>query len=545
MARVAKDFTVDGLNSNTTIKIPVYESISNLNTKQVPGSILFNSGTNLFYGKTNNSFVPINGRNIGTFNTGVNPAGMDITPDNKFAYVANNNNYAIPGQDSVSILNLTTNLPQTTIFDPSFIEPYTVTINSTETKAYITNSGGFTVSVINIATNLVESIITGFDGPSGLVISKSGTTAYVNNYGATSGIFTGSINGNILTVTSVAQGIISVGMPITSNGVFVGSISGGVLTVTSIISGVIGVGSTITGSGVTPTTITSLGTGIGGTGTYNILLPQAVPSTTITSTQAPGFTLTSGTTIIGYGTAFGGGVGTYIVNLPQTVGSTTIGAVTPGVGSGNGNTVSVVNLNTNTITSSIAVGLAPAALAITPDGNFVFSANYVDGNPNTATLSKIQTSNNTVIATIGPFSPNGFSGPFAIKITPDGEKAYVTNFGSNNFFPFGTTISVVDLNLNIIIKTITLGIQPSGLAINKEGTKGLVSNYNTLYSNISQFTGLTAGQGTVNIIDLLTDTVIEPIISVGQSPSYIVITPNDSKALVSNYTSNTVNVLSL
>ncbi len=142
-----------------------------------------------------------------------------------------------------------------------------------------------------------------------------------------------------------------------------------------------------------------------------------------------------------------------------------------GVGSGNGTTVRVVDLTTNLIIGpAITVGQAPAALAITPDGAFVYSINYVDGNPGTGTVSVIQTSNNTVVATIP-----GFSGPFGIVITPDGRYAYVANFGSNNFEPVGTTVSVIDLSINTIVDTIPLGIQPSGIAITPDGKYVYVS----------------------------------------------------------------------
>ena len=67
-------------------------------------------------------------------------------------------------------------------------------------------------------------------------------------------------------------------------GVFTASISGTVMTVTSMDSGIILNGSTITGSGVTPgTTITSLGSGTGGVGTYNLSASQTVPSGILTA----------------------------------------------------------------------------------------------------------------------------------------------------------------------------------------------------------------------------------------------------------------------
>lgn len=320
-----------------------------------------------------------------------------MTPNNLFAYVANNNNDGIPGGDSVSVLNLTSNTVEQTIHDSSFNQPYTVTINAAGTKAYVTNSGSSTVTIIDLTTNTVAGTIGGFDGPSGLVITPDGNHAYVNNYGG------------------------------------------------------------------------------------------------------------------------------------------------PIAGSGNGTTVRVVDLNTNTIVGSpLTVGQAPSALAITPDGAYVYVVSYVDGNPGTGTISIIETSNNSVQEN----AMSGFFGPYAIAITPNGKYAYITNFGSNNFSPVGTTVSVVDLRSNTITATILVGIQPSGLAISPDGRLAYVSNYNTLYE-AADCNDLTAFQGTVSIIDLQTNTVIPPTIDVGLSPAEIAISPNGKFAYVTNYTSNTVSVIPL
>lgn len=67
--------------------------------------------------------------------------------------------------------------------------------------------------------------------------------------------------------------------PITS---FVGSISGNVLTVTQITSGTIRVGYVLQGVGITPfTIIDTLGSGVGGVGTYHVNQAQTVASTPI------------------------------------------------------------------------------------------------------------------------------------------------------------------------------------------------------------------------------------------------------------------------
>lgn len=220
-----------------------------------------------------------------------------------------------------------------------------------------------------------------------------------------------------------------------------------------------------------------------------------------------------------------------------------------GVGSGNGTTVSIVSLSSNTITDTITVGQAPAALAVTPDGTRVYTINYVDGNPGTGTMSIIQVSTNTVIGTI-----KGFFGPFGIAISSDSKFAYVTNFGSNNFSPTaggiapnvvsGTTLSVVNLDSNAITATITLGNQPAGVALTPDDRFVYVTNYNTFYLG-ANFTNLTPGKGTVNIIDTCTNKVLCPELVVGSSPSAITISSDGKRAYVTNYSSDDVTVLNI
>ena len=337
---------------------------------------------------------------ITTIPVGVTPAALGITPDNKFAYVANNNNYGLVNGDNVTVIDLTNNTVVTTIYDPSFNQPYTVTINKEGTKAYITNSNGTTITIIDIPSNIVAGTIDGFDGPSGMVITPDGKRAYVNNYGGPSG-----------------------------------------------------------------------------------------------------------------------------------------------VGSGNATTVRIVDLTTNSIIGApITTDLAPAALAITPDGSSVYVANYVDGNTGTGTVQIIPTNTDTPATPLKRIT--GFSGPFDITISHDGQFAYVTNFGSNNFMPIGTTVSVIELKLNSIIDTINVGMQPSGIALSPDDRYAYVTNYDTLYTDTS-FSALVPGDGTVNIIDTKTNKVIPPILPVGQSPAAISITSNGKFAYVSNYSSNSVSVLNI
>lgn len=333
---------------------------------------------------------------VATINGGVNPGGMAITPDNRTAYVANVNSYEIINEHTVSVINLKTNAVETIIRDPSFNEVYTVTLNAKATKAYVTNSNSSTVSIIDTKTNQVIGVIYGFDGPSGMVIDHDRHIGYVNNYGG-----------------------------------------------------------------------------------------------------------------------------------PE------------GVGSGNGNTISIVNLNTDTIIGTIQVDQGPVALAIAPNGKFVYVINYVDGNPGTGTMNIIQTDINQVVGSI-----SGFFGPYGIALTPNGRYAYITNFGSNNFDPIGTTVSVVHLKSRQITATIDLALQPAGIGITPNGRFAYVTNYNTLYRH-KDFTELTAGDGTVAIIDICRNEVLPNTILVGASPARVTISPNGKFAYISNFTANTIDVIAL
>lgn len=135
-----------------------------------------------------------------------------------------------------------------------------------------------------------------------------------------------------------------------------GAISGTTLTVSAVTSGTLSIGQVLYGTGVSAgTTITALGTGTGGTGTYTVFPSQTVSSTAITSAVPVCFdngaawvgsiagttltvtavgcgTLAVGQSISGSGVAAGttitalvtgtGGAGTYTINTSQTVAST-------------------------------------------------------------------------------------------------------------------------------------------------------------------------------------------------------------------------------
>lgn len=137
---------------------------------------------------------------------------------------------------------------------------------------------------------------------------------------------TGSISGDVLTITDAEYGLYTAGQKITGTGVLAntyidevltnsgivgtyrinnsqtvasttingsgvdavgtGSISGTTFTVTSLTSGYYRIGQRLFGTGIAADTfITAYGTGIGAEGTYTVGLAQTAPSTTVTGTR--------------------------------------------------------------------------------------------------------------------------------------------------------------------------------------------------------------------------------------------------------------------
>jgi YVTN family beta-propeller protein len=117
---------------------------------------------------------------------------------------------------------------------------------------------------------------------------------------------------------------------------------------------------------------------------------------------------------------------------------------------GGDNTVSVIDTATNTVVGSpIAVGGAPAGVAVTPDGSKVYVTNQLDN-----TVSVIATATNMVVG-----SPTVGDTPACVAITPDGSKVYVTNANGN-------TVSVIATATNMVVGSpIHVGANPIALGL--------------------------------------------------------------------------------
>jgi YVTN family beta-propeller protein len=128
----------------------------------------------------------------------------------------------------------------------------------------------------------------------------------------------------------------------------------------------------------------------------------------------------------------------------------------------------------------VPVGVAPFSVAPLPDRSGALVTNNGSG-----TVSVIQ--GTSVVATIS--LPGG--SPDGLAITPDGKRAYVTNFDNQT-----PAVYVIDIPSRTVIATLPAGIYPANVTITPDGSQAWVS---ALYSN------------DVEIIDIATNTVIKTV----------------------------------
>jgi YVTN family beta-propeller protein len=129
------------------------------------------------------------------------------------------------------------------------------------------------------------------------------------------------------------------------------------------------------------------------------------------------------------------------------------------------NEVRVISRDSLQVVKIIPVGQWPLILAISPNDQYVYSANR-----NSNDVSVIRTGVDTVVATISNIGP----GPHGIAITPDGRYAYVSCENVTAAIPphhptAGSKIpgfvAVIDLSTNQVIKEIEVGAFAAGVAI--------------------------------------------------------------------------------
>jgi YVTN family beta-propeller protein len=203
----------------------------------------------------------------------------------------------------------------------------------------------------------------------------------------------------------------------------------------------------------------------------------------------------------------------------------------------------VIDTASNTVVATIPVGLAPSAIAITPDGT---DSNEQDGrrhpplayvtNAADNTVSVIDPTSNTVVATI----PVGHD-PNGVAITSDGTHAYVTN-------QLEDSVSVIDTASNTVVATISGFVVPTGVAITPHGPHPSERDNRRQQSlayvtnNVPTIDGSNFPASAVSVINTTSNTVVATI-PVGQDPNGVAITPDGTHAYVANQRDGTASVI--
>jgi len=182
-------------------------------------------------------------------------------------------------------------------------------------------------------------------------------------------------------------------------------------------------------------------------------------------------------------------------------------------------TVSVIDTRNNTVTATIGGFTSPYGLAVSPNGNLLYVRNA-----GTTNLSVVDTETNTVAATIdvGFDLDNGgaaVSGP-SVAFSRRGDRAYVANLIQD-------TLVVIDPDTSSVVKTLPLpaGFQPLAVAVSPEGDKVYVG-----------------GSGGIMVVDV---TGSAPIVNIVPTSVIfdLVITPDGKKLYGSNAAAGNQNLL--
>ena len=193
-----------------------------------------------------------------------------------------------------------------------------------------------------------------------------------------------------------------------------------------------------------------------------------------------------------------------------------------------------IDANPSIFSKDIAVGWAPSALALSPDGTRLYVANRLTSTVSVVSIDTATDTYQRIDANPSIFSRDiavGWS-PTALALTADGTRLYVANSASNtvsaiNIDTASNTYQRIDANPSIFSRDIAVGLAPSALALNPDGTRLYVAN---------------SGSNTVSLIDVTDDgfeTVdTDPTASgtqslfVGSTPTSVVVSADGSKVYV-------------
>ena len=192
---------------------------------------------------------------------------------------------------------------------------------------------------------------------------------------------------------------------------------------------------------------------------------------------------------------------------------------------GSGNQVITVDAATDKIIASYTGVENSHGLVATPDGEYLIAGSLMESPPKagqpkdspTSQLFIVHPEHGHVMSTIPVL---GWTHHQAI--TPDGRYVLSTH-GGRGF------VSVVDLQKNIVLKTIETGLVPNYTLISKDGKRAFVSN---------------SGDNSIAEVDLINWEVIRKIEG-GASPEHMVFSKDEATIYVTNPRAGVVSVISV
>ena len=184
-------------------------------------------------------------------------------------------------------------------------------------------------------------------------------------------------------------------------------------------------------------------------------------------------------------------------------------------------TVSVINTATNKVVNTISVDYYASGVAVSPDGNRAYVTNYLMNS-----VLVINTATNAVVSTIslGPSSSICCvppSGPHGIVVSPDGSRLYVANGATN-----APVVQVINTSTNAVIATIPQIFGLSALCVSPDGSR-------VYGANVIGFTVINTTNNTV-----ITTIPLHGSVGVGVSVSGLSVTPDGSRLYVTNENSS-------
>jgi YVTN family beta-propeller protein len=284
--------------------------------------------------------------------------------------------------------------------------------------AYISNFGGSTVSVIDIATNTVVATVPVGAAPAGVAVNPAGAFVYVANQNSNnvSVIDTGTNT----VVATVPVGAAPTGVAVNRAGTFA--------YVANLLSNNVSVIDTTSDTVVAtvPVGASPVGVAVNRAGTFAYVTGSLSSDVSVINTST---NTVVATVVVGhapYGIA---------VNPAGTFAY---------VASGNDHSVSVIDTAINAVVATVPMVGNPIGIAVNAAGTFAYVT--VQGSD---TISAINTATNTLVTTL----PVG-SNVFGIALNIAGTFAYVASRAPSN------SVSVFNTETNAVVTTVLVGTDP-------------------------------------------------------------------------------------